>query len=108
MVLAIRCCAQFGASGIQSAANLTAYGFKYCDPANPNNVTNLGLLHDNKVYNPDGKMTVQCGSKLLTEEQFQTTGADKGTTVGVTPSDSVIIGWAKALLLPLSGQHFGQ
>ena len=53
-------------------------------------------------------MTVQCGSKLLTEEQFQTAGADKGTTVGVPPSDAVIIGWAKALLPPLSGQHFGQ
>ena len=48
--------AYFKNTCIQSAANLTAYGFKYCDPANPNNVTNLGLLHDNKVYNPDGKM----------------------------------------------------
>ena len=53
-------------------------------------------------------MTVQCGSKLLTAEQFQTASADKGTTVGVPPSDAVIIGWAKALLLPLLGQHFGQ
>ena len=97
---------------IQSAANLTAYGFAFCDPANPNNVTNLGVLHDNKVYNPDGKMTVVCGKpptekspnsvgKLLTEQEFQKSGADPGTIVGVTPEDDVIIGWAKAILEPL-------
>jgi len=40
---------------IQSAPNLTAYSFAFCDPAKPNNITNLGILHDNRVYNPDGK-----------------------------------------------------
>jgi len=104
--------AYFNNTCIQSAANLTAYGFAFCDPANPNNVTNLGVLHDNKVYNPDGKMTVVCGKpptekspnsvgKLLTEQEFQKSGADPGTIVGVTPEDDVIIGWAKAILEPL-------
>ena len=84
-----RCCQ----TCIQSAKNLTAYSFAYCDNANVNNITNLGILHDNKVYNPDGKMMVLCGNgkgigshgpitaKLLTEAEFQATGADPGTTV---------------------------
>ena len=88
-----RCCQ----TCIQSAKNLTAYSFAYCDNANVNNITNLGILHDNKVYNPDGKMMVLCGNgkgigshgpitaKLLTEAEFQATGADPGTTVHVTP-----------------------
>ena len=51
---------------------------------------------------------VQCGnakggsgSKLMTEAEFQASGADPGTTVHVTPEDDVIIGWAKAILEPL-------
>jgi hypothetical protein len=47
---------------------------------------------------------VQCGKtngKLLTEAEFQASGADPGTTVHVTPGDDVIIGWAKAILEPL-------
>ena len=41
------------------------------------------------------------GSKLMTEAEFQASGADPGTTVHVTPEDDVIIGWAKAILEPL-------
>ena len=75
-----------------------------CAPpqAHINNLTNLGILHDNKVFNPDGKMRVACGETMLTEQQFQAAGADPRTTVGVTPADEVIIGWAKALLEPIS------
>ena len=104
-----RCCQ----TCIQSAKNLTAYSFAYCDNANVNNITNLGILHDNKVYNPDGKMMVLCGNgkgigshgpitaKLLTEAEFQATGADPGTTVHVTPEYDEIIGWARGILEPL-------
>ena len=88
------------------------YSFAYCDNANVNNITNLGILHDNKVYNPDGKMMVLCGNgkggshgaitaKLLTEAEFQATGADPGTTVHVTPEYDEIIGWARGILEPL-------
>ena len=76
-------------------------------------IDNLGILHDNKVYNPDGKMMVLCGNgkgigshgpitaKLLTEAEFQATGADPGTTVHVTPEYDEIIGWARGILEPL-------
>ena len=93
----------FNNTCIQSAANLTAYTFRYCNPKNIDNQTNLlHPLRNNRIYNPDGKMTVLCGETQLSEEQFQQSGADPGTTVGVTPSDAVVIGWAKALLEPLT------
>ena len=58
-------------------------------------------------------MTVECGKapserapntngKLLTEAEFQASGADPGTTVHKTPEFDEIIGWAKAILEPLS------
>jgi hypothetical protein len=82
---------------IQSAANLAAYSFTYCDTSAPDNATNLGLLGGNKIYNPDEKMTVPCGSsglagperksKALTELEFQASGADASTSVHVTPLD---------------------
>lgn len=61
---------------VQSADNLPAYTFRYCDPSNPDNITNLGVLHDNTIYNPSGKMTLLCGGKTLTEEEFQQVRAD--------------------------------
>jgi len=102
---------------IQSASNLTAYAFRYCDPKNVNNITNIGTIHGNKIYNPDGKATVQCGTspsekdpkatgKLLTLAEFEASGADPGEMVAVTPADDVIIGWAKKLLQPLSATHY--
>lgn len=87
---------------IQSADKLVGYSFRYCDPNNVNNVTNLGIIHNNRLYNPSGEMTLECGTKSLTEQQFQATGADPGTTIAKTPEDAVIVNWAKALLEPLS------
>lgn len=98
---------------VQSGRNLTAYNLVYCDPKSPANVTNLGKLSGNVVYNPDGRMSVECGKtgmgdkgppragKLFDEAAFQAHGADPGTTVHVTPSDDTIIGWARAILEPL-------
>lgn len=96
--------AYFNNTCVQSTAGLNAYSFAFCDPEKPNNITNLGVLHNNKVYNPDGKMTVMCGKsggKVLTEAEFQASGADPGTIVGVTPANDVIIQWAKDILEPL-------
>ena len=72
-----------------------------------------GWLHDNTIYNPDGKMTVECGKsgmgtkgpprqgRVFTEAEFQASGADPGSSARVTPPDDVIIGWARAMLEPL-------
>merc|ERR1712038_317666 len=65
---------------------------------NPANVSNLGILHDNKIYNPSGSMKILCGKTSMTEAQFQAKGADKGTTVHKTPKYDVIIDWARKLL----------
>ena len=98
---------------IQSGRNLTAYNLVYCDPKAVKNVTNLGQLSGNRIYNPDGRMSVECGKtgmgdkgppragKRFAEAAFQASGADPGTTVHVTPADDVVIGWAKAILEPL-------
>ena len=34
---------------VQSASGLPAYSFGFCDPKKPNNVTNIGTLHDNEA-----------------------------------------------------------
>jgi len=83
---------------IQDRDGLPAYTFRYCDPKNPANVSNLGILHDNKIYNPSGSMKIECGKTSMTEAQFQAKGADKGTTVHKTPKYDVIIDWARKLL----------
>ena len=91
-------CSYYNNTCIQDKDGLVAYVFRFCDPNNPDNVTNLGLLHDNKIYNPSGKVTVECGRKVMTEAEFQASGADPGTTTHKTPDYSEIIGWAKKLL----------
>eukprot|EP01051_Picozoa_sp_SAG22_P013821 SAG22_NODE_1596_length_4037_cov_2.253682_2_plen_164_part_00 len=88
----------FNNTCIQSADGLPAYSFRYCDMAHPNNITNLGILHSNKVYSPSGGMIVVCGSGNMSEATFQASGADPGTVVAKTPPYSEIIGWAKEML----------
>ena len=86
---------------IQSADGLPAYKFKECSLKNPDNVTALGVLHDNRIYNPSGAARLICGGNAndtLSEQQFQASGADKGTKVFKTPSVATIIGWAKEML----------
>eukprot|EP00730_Choanoeca_flexa_P009176 TRINITY_DN12600_c1_g2_i8.p1 TRINITY_DN12600_c1_g2~~TRINITY_DN12600_c1_g2_i8.p1 ORF type:complete len:851 (+),score=193.92 TRINITY_DN12600_c1_g2_i8:2-2554(+) len=83
---------------IQSASELPAYDLSYCDPSNPSNVSTMGIMHDNRIYNPNGTMTLSCGKTTLTEGDFQKTGADPGTTVHQTPPYSEIIQWARDML----------
>ena len=83
---------------VQSKDGLAMYTFRYCDPSNPDNITNLGVLHSNTIYNPSGVGKVQCGGKSMTEAEFQSSGADKGSMVKKTPPLTEIVGLIKNLL----------
>jgi hypothetical protein len=52
------------------------------------------VMHDNQYFTSTGKIT-ECG-KQLADWQAES-GSDQGSTVAVTPTDDVIIGWAKEL-----------
>jgi len=65
------------------------------DNFNPNAVA---ILHDNKIYNSAGTVTVQIGNTLLTEAQWQAKGQDPGTKGYPMPSDDQIIAWGRAAM----------
>mmetsp|Transcript_34796 Transcript_34796/g.91091 ORF Transcript_34796/g.91091 Transcript_34796/m.91091 type:complete len:314 (+) Transcript_34796:205-1146(+) len=56
--------------------------------------TSYPIMHDNRVYTLDGKAT-ESGKDIAA---WQAQGHDLGTTVGVIPSDDVIIAEAKSIL----------
>ncbi|EGD73635.1 hypothetical protein PTSG_05343 [Salpingoeca rosetta] len=66
-----------------------------CDGVTPDTITLI--LGDNKVYAPNGKVTIQCG-KSYTLSEWQAAGYDAGTTVHTAATSKDIIAWAHALL----------
>lgn len=54
----------------------------------------LPVMHDNRVYTPDGTAS-ESGKSIAA---WQAEGHDLGTTVGKTPSDAELIAMAKELL----------
>ena len=59
------------------------------------------IVGNNSVYTVDGLATIFCGKDKLTSDKFQAAGYDKSTTFSKQmPTNEVIIGWAKGLLLP--------
>lgn len=52
------------------------------------------IVHDNAYYTPSGSIS-ECKMDL---KAWQAKGNDKGSSVQKTPSDEMIIGWAKTLL----------
>ena len=59
------------------------------------------IVGNNSVYTVDGLATIFCGNDNLTSDKFQAAGYDKSTTFSKQmPTNEVIIGWAKGLLMP--------
>ena len=59
------------------------------------------IVGNNSVYTADGLATITCGKDKLMSDKFQAAGYDKSTTFSKQmPTNEVIIGWAKGLLLP--------
>jgi len=58
----------------------------------------MPTMSGNKVYNSNGKISVSCGGKVYSEDQFQKMGFDKSTTAYTLPSFAQIISWGKQLL----------
>jgi hypothetical protein len=54
----------------------------------------MPIMHDNRVYTPDGKAT-EAGKTIAA---WQSLGHDLGTTVAKTPDDATIIQMARKLL----------
>ena len=54
----------------------------------------MTVVHDNKIYTPNGKVT-ECKMSLA---EWQAKGNDKGTTAGKIPDDKVILDAASRLL----------
>jgi len=85
---------------VQDKDGLAAYSLRYCNASDIGGSA-LPIIHDNRIFNPSGKMTVTCGNghgTLITEEQLQAAGKDPGTTVGKTPSVDTIINWGRLTL----------
>jgi len=63
------------------------------------NPKELPWIGNNTIYNPYGNLSIQCGNKLFTDEEFQTLGYDMGTSVvkGI-PSTEQILAWGKQLV----------
>ena len=84
----------------------------FCDAKNVtrilpdyNNEVQMGLyIHGNQIYNDVGEATVTCGysgppaATTTPLTAWQSAGLMKGTTVGKTPPDETVLGWAKELL----------
>jgi hypothetical protein len=68
-----------------------------CNPSKPDERT-LAITYSNRIYNPTGKATVQCGNQVLTEAQWQALGFDSGTEAFPMPPDAQILSWARDLL----------
>jgi len=68
-----------------------------CNPVKPDSRT-LAITHNNRVYNPTGNATVQCGNKVFTEAQWQALGFDSDTVCKPMPPDAQILSWARDLL----------
>eukprot|EP01046_Picozoa_sp_COSAG06_P014500 COSAG06_NODE_901_length_11650_cov_7.150203_7_plen_84_part_00 len=45
-----------------------------------------------------GNATIQCGGKMLSVEEAQAVGMEKGSSAGTIPSDEEIVAMAKAML----------
>lgn len=69
-------------------------------PGDPNNINPnvMPIIHDNKVYNANGRATVKVGSTTLTDADWQAKGQDKGSKAYPMPADDDIIAWGKAVL----------
>ncbi len=84
----------------------------FCDPTNVSHIlpdygneVQMGLyIHDNRIYNSYASANVTCGyyqdeaHSTVPLSAFQDVGLMKGVTVAKTPSDSEVLGWARALL----------
>ena len=84
----------------------------FCDSKNVshilpdyNNEVQMGdYIHDNTIYNTQGKATVTCGYSgpdsvtTVPLETFLDAGLMKGTKVGTTPDDATVLAWAAKLL----------
>jgi hypothetical protein len=81
----------------QDKDGLVAYSLRYCDAKNLSGSA-LPIIHDNKIYNPSGKMTIACNKDKITEDQLQAAGRDIGTTVHKSPANEQIIQWGRLTL----------
>lgn len=52
------------------------------------------IMRNNQYFTESGAL-YECGAKI---EDYQVSGQDTGSTVSITPSDDVILGWARELL----------
>ena len=69
----------------------------------PCNVSHFELatvpqMHSNRIYVPSGKPQIACGAAMLSLEQWQNMGNDKGTVGREPPAPATVIQWAKDLL----------
>ncbi|KAJ9459773.1 hypothetical protein DIPPA_11417 [Diplonema papillatum] len=86
---------------VQDKDGLNVYQLVHCNSTDIPSSTSIVKMHNNSLYNPSGKATIQCGpagSSPITLQQFQAAGFDNGTTIQLSPTTAQIIEWAKELL----------
>ena len=77
--------------------NPNVYQFAGCNP--DGDVEGLiPLTYNNTFYAPNKDIYIQCGSKKLTLEEFQTLGYDKGSVIYDVTDATTIVNWGRKLL----------
>jgi len=67
-----------------------------CDPSHLKGL--VLFTADNQFYTDNGTVSIQCGTKTFTLQQYQALGYDVGSTVSKLPSNEEIVSWGKQLL----------